>query len=372
MAAAGAFNDLAKFYEHVSHDELRAEARASDFNLRLLRALVCGYRQPRRAVFHGAISSQYSCNGTIAAGCSCALTLAKCLFRCLFRRVLLNRPTLRLLNIVDDVALFSVGGTATVTEQLTSGTTELLDGFEAKRLKVSWNKTGYIANSKELAQELDQHWVLGPGARATSVRDLGTDATDARRRRIGTTAAREEKSARCSARVQVLRNAGCQVGRIQRASPTAMCIWGSAVAGLPDGRLNNMRLRALRAEGKVPPGVTLNLRMRSYRGAAYRDPLVLHSTEVAKQWRRCLWLGIPGVTIQSELTAAASDICERRAPWQSCKNPAEAFVLAMARIGIEVQDALHVRDHKGEALGPFRSLAGLGGQRRPFRGASCA
>ena len=94
---------------------------------------------------------------------------------------------------------------------------------------------------------------------------------------------------RCSKRLDWLRQAGAKTTPIHRARPTATVIWGSAVVGIPDARLNRLGVSALKAERRTPAGCSLGLRCKSYPGAARRDPLVVNVVDVAKKHAYLVW-----------------------------------------------------------------------------------
>ena len=73
------FFDIMKFYEMISHDELRTAALHFGFDLGLLRALCCLYRAPRHARWGVSTSAKVRANGTVVAGCSCATGVSKLL-----------------------------------------------------------------------------------------------------------------------------------------------------------------------------------------------------------------------------------------------------------------------------------------------------
>ena len=260
LAAGTGVLDLARFYEHVSHAELKEQAEATGFNLRLLQCLCVTYRLDRRASWAGSVSDAFQANGTITAGCSCAVGVAKLLLHALLVRIERQYPVVRAQNLVDDVLLQAVGGATQVAQQLPKAMNDLISELESKGLVISWKKTGYMANSTALADQLDQRWAMDASKRRTGARCLGGDGTDGRWRRVAEQDKRLQKAALVAAKVQQLRRAGAQVCHIQRGSPTATAVWSSAVTGLSDVKLHGLRVAALRAEGRMSTGSSVGLR----------------------------------------------------------------------------------------------------------------
>ena len=98
--------------------------------------------------------------------------------------------------------------------------------------------------------------------RVSGARNLGCDTNDGMRRRTGEQDARWAKAARAAGRVQVLRAAGAKTsGRLQRSSPTVTALWGSAVTGVADQKLHQLRIQVAKAEGRLPRGAVAYLRV---------------------------------------------------------------------------------------------------------------
>ena len=91
LATVTCLADLEKFYEHIPHSELYEEALTTGFNLVLLRALCVMYAGYRAISYQGAVSEAFKVGGTIMAGCSNAVALAKLLLFRSLRKSL--RPT---------------------------------------------------------------------------------------------------------------------------------------------------------------------------------------------------------------------------------------------------------------------------------------
>ena len=164
----------------------------------------------------------------------------------------------------------------------------LLEGFEEIKQPVSSDKAVFLANSVDLARDLEEQCDHTSGKKAAGTRHLGTDATNGNRRAVATARSREVEACQAAARAQALRKAGAATGSLVRAGPTAKALWGSAVSGLPDGRLHTLRLAALRAEGPLPKGASLGLRFKTYPRAGHRGPLLVNTAEVAKKHSLCV------------------------------------------------------------------------------------
>ena len=77
IPAATVVDDLAKFYENISHGLLRREARATGYNLRLLSLNLDMYGGQRRCMLAQAVGREVVATRTVGAGCCHANVLAK-------------------------------------------------------------------------------------------------------------------------------------------------------------------------------------------------------------------------------------------------------------------------------------------------------
>ena len=76
----------------------------------------------------------------MAAGCSVALALAKLLVHALICKLQRRFPAVRFQNLVDDDLLQALGSFEQEISQFPDALMELVQGFEAKKLKVNWGK----------------------------------------------------------------------------------------------------------------------------------------------------------------------------------------------------------------------------------------
>ena len=305
MEVATLFGDIEKFYEFVSHEVLTNEADADGFPLDLLKALCGLYGGARVAVFDGMVSDAIDCGGTILAGCSCATTLAKVLVYRLLRSLNKKYCGLHIKNVVDDVSLQMIGTVKFIKENLGRAGLHFARGLQGLRLPLSVAKTSFVASSKELANTLEKEWAEFNFRAQDVCRNLGTDATAGRRRRVPTANKRLKGASARTKRLLRLRAAGANASYAQRSGPTSAGIWGGPVVGLTDAKLNGLRISALRAGGRLPKGASLGLRTQAGKASRRLDPFRIHSAQVVQRWAEAVWEGYPrGVILSKSLHGA--------------------------------------------------------------------
>ena len=348
LEAITCFADLEKFYEHVAHQDLYDEAVATRFNLVLLRALCVLYSGYRAIAYQGAASDSFRVGGTIMAGCSCALALAKLLLFRSLRKVSMNNPIVHVRNVVDDVTVQACGPLRLVARQGGRAVSQLMQEFKKKRLPVSLKKTVFLASSEAVKRKISKYWTLDSAARRRHTRNLGTDATDGKRRRVATQAGRRQQALTRARRFLRLRAAGAQVQWAQRAGPTTSALWGPTVSGLPPTQLHQLRVSSTRAHGRLPKGANVGLRLRCFQGGAGRDPAILHAGQTGRAWALAVWEGFPHVALLERcLRGSASKLHGQTNPWRLASDPIDAYVLLIARLGWQIETPRYIVDDLG-------------------------
>eukprot|EP00959_Pyramimonas_sp_CCMP1952_P463704 9485388-Pyramimonas_sp.AAC.1 len=98
-------------------------------------------------------------------------------------------------------------------------------------------------------------------------------------------------------------------------SPTASAVWGSGVTGIADRKLHGLRVAACRAEGRLPLGASVGLRLRASPRGAFRDPFVVHAVEVVKHWALAAISDLPGQGPMKAVWEEGCRLLEKPKPW---------------------------------------------------------
>ena len=360
LAAASLMADLEKFYEHVSHEDLLEEAKATGFNLVLLRALCVLYSGSRAISYQGACSQPFEVGGTILAGCSCATTLAKLLLLRLLRKVDRAYPLVHITNVVDDVAAQACGTQAQVATQLAGATEDLLEGFSRLHLPVSIKKTAFMANSQELGKDLCDRWSLKMAAHRRSIRHLGTDATVSRRRVVKTSLVRRSIAKGKALRLQQISATGANAHLVFRSGVTAAVVWGSTVAGMPPAELHRWRTQAIRMFGRLGKGLNVVLKLRASRAGRKYDPGPIHHALVLQQYALAVWVGYPSLGMLGDcLQASILKLSQAKHPWQQVVDPIDSVVMTLSQLGWKPLAPALLRDDLGREWDLYKASPGL-------------
>jgi hypothetical protein len=70
------------------------------------------------------------------------------------KRAHLEAPIVKIKNGVDDVSFHAAGGEATVSGQVARAFNFVVADAQARKLPISWNKAGVLANTNKLASAL--------------------------------------------------------------------------------------------------------------------------------------------------------------------------------------------------------------------------
>lgn len=323
--------DIQKFYEQVDHIDLRKEAEATGFNLKLLRRLCVLYSGDRTISYRGASSQAFPVWGTIIAGCSCATSVAKLLlWRALARSTAVS-PVVRARNVVDDVSLQAVGSLNTAVNQISAATLSLLASLAEKKLPLSLSKTVFLANSDEAASNFKAQVGLPDLERKVAARLLGTDAADGSRRATATSTARRKTAGKRAKKLKILQSAGAHIWSVHRAGPLCMELWGCATAGLPPAALQTARVELAQALGKTALGTTVGLKLGFFAALGAQDLLVTFASRVIQMWSEAVWSGKPALAIMDSVLADAKR--EQKGAWHNTISPADVLLKVGGLIG---------------------------------------
>ena len=123
--------------------------------------------------------------------------------------------------------------------------------------------------------------------------------------------------------------------------------------GLSPTALRGQRVGAMKACGRAPRGASLDLRLRAHSmmGKSEADPMVINVGMVAFFWALAIWENFPHMLVLTKtLEAAQSMVKEFEQPWKQVVDPAQVFLLTMARAGMDVISATTLRMLSGETI----------------------
>ena len=109
-----------------------------------------------------------------------------------------------------------------------------------------------------------------------------------------------------------------------------MALWGSSVNGVPPSAMHDLILSAAHAQGRLPHGSSLGVRLYSYSLGSFADPLVAYTGHAVYQWAVAAWDSFPSALILGVTMDAA---IEKRASVRHPSSPADVACLTVDRIG---------------------------------------
>ena len=107
--------------------------------------------------------------------------------------------------------------------------------------------------------------------------------------------------------------------------------------GIAPASLKGLRVGAMKAFGRAPRGASLDLRLRAHSMAkgAEADPMIINAGQVAFYWALAIWEAMPNRSrLDKTLHAAIEWSKYSRQPWKEATDPAQVYVLTMARAGL--------------------------------------
>ena len=326
LTAVTVFYDIRKFYENVSHSELRSAADHFGFDGGLLRALCCLYRSPRRARWTGGTSRISHPNGTIIAGCSAATGVAKLMTLALLKRIDSETPPCRALNVVDDLTTHTIGGPATAVENTIKSFDIVTSELGQRHLPINWDKTYFMLSDHALVDKFtsDPRWTLQADKLVIAHRDLGGDSLDGRARRVATQASRIEAANRTGVALRQLGQSE-KHSRVYRVGALAKATRGSHILGIPPTTLHKLRVQAARSWGSLLPGSSLGFRFLSSPRLWPRGPLVVVVASAVKEFVSVWWARSVSKPVLEACVQDALEVQSSRAPWGQVRQPVAAL-----------------------------------------------
>ena len=205
---------------------------------------------------------------------------------------------------------------------------EFAEGIRGLRLPLSASKTHYVASSSRLEALLQSEWTAYSFESRDTCRNLGTNATAGRRRRVPVARTRRKGASARTKRLLSLRAAGAHLGPVQRSGPTAAGLWGGAVTGLTDAQLHGLRVSSLRSAGRLPKGSSLGLRIQATKATRLFDPFRIHEGLVIKRWAEAVWEGYPSAAIlKASLEGAKKRLARASCKWGVASDPIVVLLL---------------------------------------------
>eukprot|EP00959_Pyramimonas_sp_CCMP1952_P388694 8144432-Pyramimonas_sp.AAC.1 len=92
-------------------------------------------------------------------------------------------------------------------------------------------------------------------------------------------------------------------------------MWGASVTGTADTKLAALRLASLRAEGRVPPGTSVALRLRATQRGSTRDPWIVHVCDGVKHWMLSVHSCMPDIGPLRACLEEAQPLLLKDRPW---------------------------------------------------------
>ena len=243
--------DLRKFYENISHQQLKERAAEHGFPLALVSVAVNAYKMARVVTYDGRAADEVFPSKGIVAGDSLSDVLVKLYYLKELDDFAEANPEVELDVYFDDVQVAARGPKARVRELLTGAAEDLRRAIEeGLQARLALDKASVTSSNKELCEELRRAIGDAAGPPTELATFLGVDNLLGRRRRILKRASRWQArvgaATRRRARLRRLR-AGLPKGvvKIYAAGVQAGATYGAEVVGVPVTELRALQPIAL-------------------------------------------------------------------------------------------------------------------------------
>ena len=325
--------DLETFYDRVDLEVLEQRLLDANFPPIVAALTLQTYRGARHIVSEDILSEPITPQRGILAGCPFATVMARVFLKPILQQAS-SSPGLKGLDTwVDDIgADFESSSPILVAQHALSGFRQLATLLEQSGLKLSREKTGFLASTKQARNALEQIKTDDDPKIFQSMRDLGVDCGLGRFRRVRVQTGRLLKGKCRKAKMESLKltNESCRI-RLFRGSISPSLMWGHQAQGMPPSRVKWLRRAVGQQVGLHKLGcLEVALAAMDHRVS---DPWADILTQQVQSWFKALDRWGPD-------TAPIARVWEQAASaWHHVKGPLAATVGHMTGIRWNVSEA---------------------------------
>jgi hypothetical protein len=276
--------DMAKFYDTLSPEKVAKAARKLGFPPRSLVMGMIAHTSPRRIKAGGCFSDEIHPEVSIIAGCTRSVAWSRCILFETLQKLHDDYRPMVCQTWVDDMSARVQGAKSLAIHQGVAGAVFLIKNLTALGMKISTKSTILGSNSEvrdKVQQVIEQRTGLTLKT-AERARDLGVDATVARKRSIKTQKDRLKKAATRTKKlggiIRVLKSARKLVWTTAR----MQAAWGHQAHGMAPTEVEKLRKSLLKATGFRKAGGCATLVFMLHLPG--KDPLQTIPIELISTW----------------------------------------------------------------------------------------
>ena len=332
------FVDLQTFYESIAHTAIAEQVLQHNFPAVCADTALKIYRGARYIAAESTVSPRCYAESGLMAGCPYAPALAKLALFPSLSKLSSSNLTSNITAWLDDVSVDTEGPVAATTAAKAVKSFHLLkQSLSLDGLKMSLTKTCFVCTDAPSEKALKK--LLSPEDPPVTplARDLGTDYSGSRRRRITIARARQDKGRSRSGRLRQLRIPSLtHKWRVFKGGVFATAAWGHQAQGLAPKRLKWLRGCAAQQLNRHKLGSSdLVFDLHS----THEDPLITvlsqHFTTIARiflRWPSSLW---PQLKTSWQVTCNRLQATPH--PWKVVSGPLAAAQAYLFQLQVHCQ-----------------------------------
>ena len=332
------FVDLQTFYESIAHTAIAEQVLQHNFPAVCADTALKIYRGARYIAAESTVSPRCYAESGLMAGCPYAPALAKLALFPSLSKLSSSNLTSNITAWLDDVSVDTEGPVAATTAARAVKSFHLLkQSLSLDGLKMSLTKTCFVCTDAPSEKALKK--LLSPEDPPVTplARDLGTDYSGSRRRRITIARARQDKGRFRSGRLRQLRIPSLtHKWRVFKGGVFATAAWGHQAQGLAPKRLKWLRGCAAQQLNRHKLGSSdLVFDLHS----THEDPLITilsqHFTTISRiflRWPSSLW---PQLKTSWQVTCNRLQATPH--PWKVVSGPMAAAQAYLFQLQVHCQ-----------------------------------
>ena len=331
--------DLSCFYDTVDLDKLIQPARELEYPLLHLKMAIDLYRGPRVIQAEGIATDPQHYRKGILQGCPQAPAIAKLVLYKPLLSLQRQHPAALLQTWVDDVSFDVRGRDPTyVAQEALQSYRCLHAALTEAGLKLNTEKTGFITSSKETATALKAILQPGDPEHYDVFRDLGIDATAAKRRRVPQVRKRFSKG---RARVDIMHRLKLHTNvryRLHRGAIHPAMTWGAQANGLAPQRRHQPRVMAARTLKLQKSGSVDIVFDMNKKHPDPGDVIILQHVHTIWKLYHSFDDSKRHLFLNSSWNLALAPLMKAKYPWQVVTGPLQALQAYLVDFGFDIQN----------------------------------
>ena len=342
--------DMEKFYDLLRPDIMAKLALKLEYPVLPLYLGLLVHRAARVLSLKGCFSEPHLPGISILAGCFQSVAWTRCFLYDVLEDVHNRYKPITIHSWVDDLSQRVQGLRASVLSKTVQAASDLVSALRKKGARIS-PKSAILSSDPKLSRRVQQ-LLRGRGVDlkvAVDARDLGLDATVAKRRRVGTFKARFAKGAARAKVIRRLVRVNKKAALLARTGAKPQMVWGHQGKGMPPTTIRKLKATLAVCSGLRKSGGCTSTSLQLQGGEA-ADPEFYIRHELLDTWLG-VWGELP--KLHMAISVVWGRLLEKlrvKSRWNRTTGIMGAVISTLLDVGWEPEGPVDWRDPSGKLV----------------------